>query len=48
MRQETADWIKGPRLGFLMYPQAEIGGQRLDAYAPDDFRYRISAKEIAA
>ena len=39
---------KGPRLGFLMYPHAETGGQRLDAYAPDDFRYRISAKEIAA
>ena len=37
----------GPRLGFLMYPQAETGGQRLDAYAPDDFRYRISAREIA-
>ncbi len=38
----------GPRLGFLMYPHAETGGQRLDAYAPDDFRYRISAKEITA
>ena len=39
---------QGPRLGFLMYPQAETGGKRLDAYAPDDFRYRISAKEISA
>jgi transglutaminase-like putative cysteine protease len=39
---------KGPRLGFLMYPHAETGGQRLDAYAPDDFRYRISAREIAS
>ena len=38
---------QGPRLGFLMYPHAETGGQRLDAYAPDDFRYRISAREIA-
>ena len=38
----------GPRLGFLMYPHAETGGQGLDAYAPDDFRYRISAKEITA
>ena len=37
---------QGPRLGFLMYPHAETGGQRLDAYAPDDFRYRISAREI--
>ena len=39
---------QGPRLGFLMYPHAETGGQGLDAYAPDDFRYRISAREIAA
>jgi transglutaminase-like putative cysteine protease len=39
---------QGPRLGFLMYPHAETGGQGLDAYAPDDFRYRISAKEITA
>lgn len=37
---------QGPRLGFLMYPHAETGGQRLDPYAPDDFRYRISAREI--
>jgi len=39
---------QGPRLGFFMYPHAETGGQRLDSYAPDDLRYRISAKEITA
>ena len=39
---------QGPRLGFFMYPHAETGGKRLDAYAPDDLRYRISAKEITA
>ena len=37
---------QGPRLGFFMYPVAESGGVRLDSYAPDDFRYRISAREI--
>jgi hypothetical protein len=39
---------QGPPLGFLMCPQAETAGQRLDAYAPEDFCCRISAKEIAA
>ena len=38
----------GPRLGFLMYPIAETGGERLDSYAPDDFKYQISAREIRA
>lgn len=36
----------GPRLGFFMYPTAENATGRLDSYAPDDFRYQISAKEI--
>jgi len=36
----------GPKLGFLMYPQAEIGGERVDPLAPDDFRYAISAREL--
>lgn len=36
----------GPRLGFLMYPQAEIAGERVDALAPDDFKYTISAREL--
>ena len=37
---------KGPTLGFLMYPAAENAAGRLDSYAPDDFKYQISAKEL--
>ena len=36
----------GPRLGFLMYPQAEHAGGRIDPLAPDDFKYTITAREI--
>ena len=36
----------GPKLGFLMYPTAENADGRLDSYAPDDFKYQISAKEV--
>jgi transglutaminase-like putative cysteine protease len=39
---------KGPQLGFFMYPAAENALGRLDSYAPDDFKYQISAKEIKA
>lgn len=35
-------------LGFFMYPAAETGGERLDAYAPDSFKYQITAAEIKA
>jgi transglutaminase-like putative cysteine protease len=38
----------GPKVGFLMYPQAEVGGERLDSLEPDTFKYVITAKEIAA
>ena len=38
----------GPKLGFFMYPAAETAAGRLDSYAPDDFKYQISAKEITA
>lgn len=34
------------KVGFLMYPEAESGGARLDAHDPDNFRYAIRAKEI--
>jgi transglutaminase-like putative cysteine protease len=37
----------GP-LGFLMYPVAEDAQGRFDSYAPDDFRYTISARELKA
>ena len=39
---------KGPKLGFFMYPVAENAAGRLDSYAPDTFKYQISAKEIKA
>lgn len=39
---------QGPELGFFMYPTAETGGERLDSYAPDSFRYQITATEIKA
>jgi len=38
----------GPKVGFLMYPQAEVGGERLDSLEPDGFKYVITAKEIVA
>lgn len=36
------------KLGFLMYPVAEDQQGRFDSYAPDDFKYTISAKELKA
>jgi len=39
---------KGPKLGFLMYPQAECGPSRLDCLDPDNFKYTIKSKELAA
>jgi transglutaminase-like putative cysteine protease len=38
----------GPKVGFLMYPQAEVDGERLDSLEPDAFKYVITAKEITA
>jgi hypothetical protein len=38
----------GPKVGFLMYPQAEVEGERLDSLDPDSFKYVIKAKEISA
>src|SRR5262245_49014318 len=38
----------GAKLAFLMYPQAETANGRLDSLDPDNFRYRIAAREIAA
>ena len=37
---------KGDAIAFLMYPQAEVGGVRVNPYAPDDFRYKLTAREI--
>jgi len=34
-------------VAFLMYPQAETSGGRLDPLDPDNFHYEITAKQIA-
>ena len=39
---------KGEVLGFFMYPIGENAAGRFDSYAPDDFKYQITAKEIKA
>jgi transglutaminase-like putative cysteine protease len=39
---------KGPKLEFLMYPQAETAAARLDCLDPDTFRYTLKARELTA
>lgn len=36
----------GTPLPFLMYPQAEVGGTRLDSLDPGHFTYTITAREL--
>ncbi len=36
----------GETLGFFMYPMAENAAGRFDPYAPDDFKYQITAKQV--
>jgi transglutaminase-like putative cysteine protease len=38
----------GPAVGFLMYPQGETGKDRLDSLDPDNFKYRITVRELSA
>ena len=38
----------GPEVGFLMCPQAAVAGVLLDCLDPDNFKYTITAKELAA
>ncbi|HLK65212.1 MAG TPA: transglutaminase domain-containing protein [Bryobacteraceae bacterium] len=38
----------GKPTGFLMYPQAETGGVRIDSLDPDNFKYEITSREISA
>jgi transglutaminase-like putative cysteine protease len=38
----------GPKIGFLMYPQAENAEGRLDSLDPENFKYTISGRQIAA
>ena len=44
----TLPGAKGPKVAFLMYPQAETAEGRLDPYDPDNFKYTITTKEIKA
>jgi transglutaminase-like putative cysteine protease len=44
----TLPQSQGGRIGFFMYPTAENNEGRFDSYAPDDFKYQITAKEIKA
>ncbi|WP_423416340.1 transglutaminase domain-containing protein [Hyphomicrobium sp. B1] len=37
----------GPKVGFLMYPEAEVAGERLDCLNADTFKYVITARELA-
>jgi len=38
----------GAPVGFLMYPQGETAGKRLDSLDPDNFSYKITARETKA
>jgi transglutaminase-like putative cysteine protease len=38
----------GGPLPFLIYPQAETGGRRLDPLNPDAFRYSLTARDLSA
>jgi transglutaminase-like putative cysteine protease len=38
----------GPKLAYLMYPNGETGGTRLDQLDPDAFKYTITARELKA
>ena len=38
----------GPKLGFLMYPQAETASLRLDCLDPENLKYTITAKELTS
>jgi len=38
----------GPKLPYLMYPNGETGGERLDPLDPDAFRYTMTARELKA
>ena len=42
---ELPNASKGPKLAFLMYPNGETGGERLDQLEPDSFKYTITSRE---
>ncbi len=39
---------KGPKLPYLMYPNGETGGERLDQLEPDAFKYALTARALQA
>ena len=43
----TLPGSSGPKVAFLMYPQAETRGERVDSLDPETFRYRIAVREVA-
>jgi hypothetical protein len=38
----------GPKLPYLMYPNGETGGARLDQLDPDAFKYTLTARAASA
>jgi transglutaminase-like putative cysteine protease len=38
----------GDAVAFFMYPQAEVNGERRDSLDPEAFRYKLTARELAA
>ena len=44
----TLPGSSGPPLGFVMYPQPETAGDRIDSLDPDSFKYEITVREIAS
>ncbi len=38
----------GPELPFLMYPQAEVNGKRLNSHDPGKFKYQLTSRELTA
>lgn len=39
---------KAAALPFLMYPQAEVKGERVDSYDPETFKYTIKVRELTS
>jgi hypothetical protein len=42
------DAAGGAKLPYLMYPNGETAGERLDQLDPDAFKYAITARELKA
>jgi hypothetical protein len=38
----------GSAIPFLMYPQAEGASGRIDSLDPDNFKYKITSRELIA